>query len=77
MFLATRHSPLAGTPADIVNKAQGEVAKALKDVALRKRFAEQALIPVGSAPAETAKFLRAEIDKWAEVITTAGVKPDS
>ena len=46
-------------------------------MALRKRFAEQALIPVGSAPAETAKFLRAEIDKWAEVITTAGVKPDS
>ena len=53
------------------------MSKALKDDALKKRLAEQAVIPVGSTPAESAKFLQVEIDKWAKVITTAGVKPEN
>jgi tripartite-type tricarboxylate transporter receptor subunit TctC len=54
-----------------------EVGRALKDEALRKRLAEQAVIPVGATPADTGKFLQNEIDKWEKVITTAGVKPDA
>jgi tripartite-type tricarboxylate transporter receptor subunit TctC len=72
MFLAP-----AGTPPEIVDRLQGEVAKALKDEALRKRLAEQAVIPVGATPADTARFLQSEIDKWEKVITTAGVKADA
>ena len=72
MFLAP-----AGTPADVVNRLQGEVAKAVKDEGLRKRMAEQALIPVGATPADTGKFLRDEIEKWEKVIKTADVKVDS
>lgn len=72
MFMAP-----AGTPAEIVNKLQAEVAKAVKDEALRKRMAEQALIPVGATPADTAKFLRDEIEKWEKVIKTADVKVES
>ncbi len=72
MFLAP-----AGTPKEIVDRLQGEVAKAMNDPALRKRFAELAVIPVGASPADTAKFLNDEIAKWGKVITTAGVKPDA
>ena len=72
MFMAP-----AGTPKDIVDRVGGEVAKAMKDEALRKRLAEQAVVPVGATPADTAKFLQSEIEKWEKVITTAGVKVDA
>ena len=72
MFLAP-----AGTPKDIVDRMGNAVATAMKDEALRKRLAEQAVIPVGATPAETAKFLTDEIEKWRKVITTAGVKVES
>lgn len=72
MFLAP-----AGTPKEIVDKVSAEVSKAVKDEALRKRLAEQAVIPVGATPEETGKFLQSEIDKWEKVITTAGVKADA
>ena len=67
----------AGTSAEIVNKLQAEGAKAVKDEGLRKRMAEQALIPVGATPADTGKFLRDEIEKWEKVIKTADVKVES
>ena len=72
MFLAP-----AGTPKEIVDRLSGEVAKALKDPELRKRFAELAVIPAGTSPADTAKFLADEVEKWRKVITTAGVKIDA
>ncbi|MET0195451.1 MAG: tripartite tricarboxylate transporter substrate binding protein [Hyphomicrobiaceae bacterium] len=72
MFLAP-----AGTPQEIIDKLATEAGKAMKDEALRKRLAEQAVVPVGATPADTAKFLQSEIDKWEKVITTAGVKVDS
>jgi len=72
MFLAP-----AGTPAEIIAKLQSEVAKAVQDEGLRKRMAEQALVPVGATTADTAKFLQDEIDKWEKVIKTADVKVES
>ncbi len=72
MFMAP-----ANTPKEIVDRMGGEVAKAMKDESLRKRLAEQAVIPVGATPAETAKFLNDEVQKWQKVITTAGVKIDA
>ena len=72
MFLAP-----AGTSQDIVDRLAAEAGKAMKDEALRKRLAEQAVVPVGATPADTAKLLQNEIDKWEKVITTAGVKVES
>ncbi len=72
MFMAP-----ANTPKEIVDRMGGEVAKAMKDESLRKRLAEQAVIPVGATPAETVKFLNDEVQKWQKVITTAGVKIDA
>jgi len=72
MFMAP-----AGTPKPIVDRLGAEVARAVKDEALRKRLAEQAVVPVGATPADTATFLAQEVEKWRKVITTAGVKVDA
>jgi tripartite-type tricarboxylate transporter receptor subunit TctC len=72
MFLAP-----AGTPKDIVERLSAEVAKAMKNEDLRKRFAELAVIPGGYTPADTAKFLADEVEKWRKVIVTANVKVDA
>ncbi len=72
MFLAP-----AGTSKEIVDRLSGEVAAAMKNEDLRKRFAELAVIPGGTTPAETAKFLADEVEKWRKVIVTANVKVDS
>jgi len=72
MFLAP-----AGTPKDIVERLSAEVAKAMKNEDLRKRFAELAVIPGGYTPADTAKFMADEVEKWRKVIVTANVKVDA
>jgi tripartite-type tricarboxylate transporter receptor subunit TctC len=63
-----------GTAREKVDRLAAEVAKAVQDEALRKRLAEQAVIPVGANPADTTKFLANEVEKWRRVIATAGVK---
>ncbi|SJZ74354.1 Tripartite-type tricarboxylate transporter, receptor component TctC [Enhydrobacter aerosaccus] len=72
MFLAP-----AGTPKPIVDRLSAAVAKAVTDSDLRKRFAELALIPAGTDPAATKKFLADEVEKWRQVIVTAGVRVEA
>ena len=72
MFLAP-----AGTPKDIVERLSAEVAKAMKNEDLRKRFAELAVIPGGYTPAESARFMADEVEKWRKVIVAANVKVDA
>ena len=71
MFLAP-----AGTPPAIVARLSSEIAKIVSAPELRARFEQLGIEAVGSSPAETAKFLDAEIAKWSKVITTAGVKAE-
>ena len=66
----------AGTPADIVNRIQQETAKALQSPALKERLLSQGAIPGGQSPAEFAKFITAETQKWAQVVKASGAKVD-
>jgi tripartite-type tricarboxylate transporter receptor subunit TctC len=66
----------AGTPAEIVNTLYTTLAATLALPEVRNQLAAQGAEPVGSSPAEFAKFMRAESDKWARVIKTAGVKAE-
>ena len=65
-----------GTPREIINRLAQETAKAINESDIKERFNQIGIEPVGSSPAEAAKFLDAEIAKWAKVITTAGVKAE-
>ena len=66
----------AGTPAEIVNRLYGEVARALRAGDVRERLAADGAEPVGSTPAEFAAFIRAEIEKWARVAKAARIRPE-
>lgn len=63
-----------GTPADIVNKLSEAANEALKTEAVKKVLDTQGIDPLGSTPAEFASFIEADIKKWEEVLTTAGLR---
>jgi tripartite-type tricarboxylate transporter receptor subunit TctC len=66
----------AGTPQDIVNRIQQEVAKALKTPAINEKLVAQGAIPSGNTPAEFARHIDAEHKKWAQVVKASGAKVD-
>lgn len=66
----------AGTPQAIVDKLHAETTKALKDEAVRERFAKLSIRPVGSTPAEFAQVATADRAKWHKVIKDANIRLD-
>ena len=66
----------AGTPADIVNRIQQETAKALASPAVKERLMAQGAIPGGNTPAEFARHIDNEHQKWAGVVKASGAKVD-
>ena len=63
-----------GTPADIVNKLSEAANEALTTPMVKKAMDAQGIDPLGSTPAEFAKFIDADIKKWEEVLTDAGLR---
>jgi tripartite-type tricarboxylate transporter receptor subunit TctC len=51
-----------GTPPDYVTRMRNEVAKALDDSEVKRNFAEQGYVTVGSTPAEFSKVIADEIE---------------
>ncbi len=66
----------AGTPPDIVNRIQQEVAKSLNTPAIKEKLLAQGAIPGGNTPAEFARMIDAEHRKWAQVVKASGAKVD-
>ena len=64
------------TPREIVNRLAQETARAINESDIKERFSQIGIEPAGGTPEQAAKFLDAEIAKWAKVITTAGVKAE-
>ena len=66
----------AGLPKDIVNRVSNEVAKIVRDPAIRERLARDGYEPVGNSPAECEQFMHVEVAKWAKVIKEASIKSE-
>jgi tripartite-type tricarboxylate transporter receptor subunit TctC len=66
----------AGTPPDIVNRIQQEVAKSLATAAIKEKMLAQGAIPSGNTPAEFARLIDSEHRKWAKVVKDSGAKVD-
>ena len=65
----------AGVPADIVNKINADVRKALQDPTVKERLQNGGNETMDMSPQEFARFVRSEIDVYQKVIRDAGIKP--
>jgi tripartite-type tricarboxylate transporter receptor subunit TctC len=64
----------AGTPPEILNRIQAEVAKMLQQPELRERIVNVlGGIPVGSTPAEFSRYVANEVEKWGKVAKAANI----
>ena len=66
----------SGTPAAIVQRLNAEVAATLKRPEVRDRIAAAGGEPAAGSPEEFAALIRAETEKWAEVVKLSGARPD-
>lgn len=66
----------ANTPPEIVAILNQHVNAALADAAFKAQLAKLGLEPFASTPAELAKFITEETEKWGRVIRTAGIKAE-
>jgi len=64
----------AGTPKAIVDKLNAEINKVLSLPDLKAQWAQQGAQPLIMTPAEFEAYLKKDIEKWANVIQTAGIK---
>ncbi len=63
-----------GTPKPIVDRLNGEINRVLAKPEVREAWTKQGAVPMKMTPDEFDRYLRADIDKWAEVVKTTGAK---
>ena len=63
-----------GAPADIVAKTHAAFARALASPEVKERIAALGGEISGLPPAETAKWLHAQVDKWARVVKESNIR---
>lgn len=66
----------AKTSPEIVALLHKELVAAANHPATRERFTELGLNVVGSSPAQAAKMIDEEIQRWTTLVKAAGIKPD-
>ncbi len=66
----------AGTPPEIVNRIQQDVAEAIKSPDVNERLLAQGAIPSGNTPQQFAALIDAELKKWQPVVKASGAKVD-
>ncbi|MEN0076522.1 MAG: tripartite tricarboxylate transporter substrate binding protein [Paracraurococcus sp.] len=69
-------SAAAGLPPEIGARWVTAIRAALRDPALRERFAGIGVVPGPMDPAAYAALIASELERWRGVIQAAGVKPD-
>jgi tripartite-type tricarboxylate transporter receptor subunit TctC len=65
-----------GTPKPIVDKLNAEIIKVMNRPDVKEAWAKQGAVPMPMTPAEFDKYLRADIEKWAEVVKVSGAKAE-
>jgi tripartite-type tricarboxylate transporter receptor subunit TctC len=66
----------AGTPRDIVERLNREVAAILRGAEIKNRLAADGAEVVAGSPEEFGALLRSEMEKWARVAKAAGIAPE-
>jgi tripartite-type tricarboxylate transporter receptor subunit TctC len=63
-----------GTPADVVQKINADIAQALKAPEVREGLATLGAEPAGGSPADFKKLIDRETAKWRDIIETAKIE---
>jgi tripartite-type tricarboxylate transporter receptor subunit TctC len=63
-----------GTPKPIIDLLNVEINKLLANPEVKAAWAKQGGEPITMTPAEFDAYLRAEIERWGKVVTSAGIK---
>ncbi len=66
----------AKTPASVIDALNKQVVAAVQTPAVRQRLIEFGIEPVGNTPAEYAKLLQDERQRWHQLIRELGIKLD-
>lgn len=66
----------AGTPAEVVQRINGEVRRVLSMPAVRQQLQEQGFTLSDFTPAQFDQFIRSEDERWAKVIREGNVKAE-
>ncbi len=64
----------AGTPREIVDKLNAEIGKVVSRPDVKEAWAKQGAVAMLMSPAEFDKYLRADVEKWANVVKVSGAK---
>jgi tripartite-type tricarboxylate transporter receptor subunit TctC len=66
----------AGTPGPIVDRLNGEIRKVLAQPDVKGDFDKQGAVPMQMSADEFGRFMAQDIEKWAKVVKSAGMKVD-
>jgi tripartite-type tricarboxylate transporter receptor subunit TctC len=64
----------AKTPPEVVAKLQVEISRIIQQPDMKEKLTSQGADPIGNSPADMAKWLAAEKDRWAKLIKATGFK---
>ena len=64
------------TPPEIIDTLNKEVNAALAEPEIKARLADLGAAPLAGSPADFAKFIATEAEKWSKVIRAANIKVD-
>ena len=64
----------ARTPKPVVDRLQREIAEALKDPEVERRYATLGIVPVGNTPERFTEQVVNDLAKWATVVKQSGIR---
>jgi tripartite-type tricarboxylate transporter receptor subunit TctC len=66
----------SATPPEVVARLSEEVVKAVRSAELKEFFAARGFIVEGRSPADSQKYIQAEVPKWARIVKSSGATAD-
>ena len=66
----------AKTPPEIVSRMSTEINRAVQSPDVKAKLIQQGVESIGTTPAEFAKFMQSEIQRYGKIIKESGAKPD-
>ena len=64
------------TPRVVIEQLHVAIARIIQMPEIRERLTTQGYDPLGNTPAQFADYLRAELDKWAQVVKETGLRAE-